>query len=71
MNFEIKLDKLKQIVEKLESGDELTLDESLGMFEEGITMARDCRNMLEAAELRIQNVLETDNEEEVDVLRTD
>ncbi len=64
LNFETKLDTLKQILDKLESGDELTLDESLGIFEEGITLLRECRDMLHAADLRIQNVLESDSEEE-------
>ncbi len=60
MTFEEKLERLNNIVEQLEAGDALTLDASLTLFEEGITLVRDCRQMLASAELRVQNVLEQD-----------
>ncbi|MEO0337408.1 MAG: exodeoxyribonuclease VII small subunit, partial [Pseudomonadota bacterium] len=37
MKFEKKLDRLEEIVDKMESGD-LSLDQSLKMFEEGIKL---------------------------------
>ncbi len=64
MTFEEKLAKLAQIVEKLEGGNELTLDNSLKLFEEGVGLVSSCREELNAAELRVSNVLETDNNEE-------
>ena len=63
MTFEEKLEKLNDIVEKLETGEALTLDESLTYFEDGITLVRDCRQLLEAAELRVQNAMEDDTPE--------
>ena len=66
MTFEEKLERLNHIVEQLESGDALTLDASLTLFEEGITLVRGCRQLLETAELRVQNVLEHDAPESVE-----
>lgn len=57
MTFEEKLTKLTQIVEQLESGDELPLEESLKLFEEGVGLVSSCREMLEQAEQRVENVL--------------
>ena len=56
MTFEEKLERLKQIVETLESPDTLELDASLTLFEEGVGLVRSCRELLEAAEVRVQNV---------------
>ncbi len=61
MTFEERLTKLTQIVEKLEAGNELPLEDSLKLFEEGVSLVSSCREMLEKAEQRIENVLETDN----------
>ena len=61
MTFEEKLTKLTQIVEQLEEGNQLPLEDSLKLFEEGIGLAVSCRQMLENAEQRIENVLEADN----------
>ncbi len=61
MTFEEKLAKLSQIVERLEKGNDLPLEDSLKLFEEGVGLVRDCRETLESAEQRVTNVLETDN----------
>ena len=61
MTFEEKLAKLTEIVEKLEAGNELPLEDSLKLFEEGVSLVSSCREMLEKAEQRVENVLETDN----------
>ena len=61
MTFEEKLTKLTQIVEQLESGNELPLEESLKLFEEGVGLVSSCREMLENAEQRVENILKTDN----------
>lgn len=65
LTFEEKLEKLKDIVEKLETPDTLELDTSLELFEEGVGLVRSCRELLEKAELRIQKVsdVENDNDE--------
>lgn len=61
MTFEEKLTKLSEIVEQLEEGNDLPLEDSLKLFEEGIGLAVSCRQMLENAEQRVANVLEIDN----------
>ncbi len=52
-SFETSLAELEQIVGKLESGD-LPLEESLGLFEKGIKLSRECRERLTKAERRIE-----------------
>ena len=59
LKFEEKLEKLKEIVEKLESPETLELDASLTLFEEGVGIVRSCRELLEAAEVSVQDVSQT------------
>ena len=54
-NFETALRQLDAVVEKLESGD-LSLDESLSCFEEGVAAVRQCRERLKNAELRFEEL---------------
>ena len=63
MSFEEALIKLEEVVSQLEQGDVLTLDESLQAFEEGIRLTRLCRETLDAAELRVQQLVEVDEDE--------
>ena len=53
IKFEDALSKLEEIVGKLESG-ELSLEESLAVFEEGIRLSRICAKQLDAAERKIE-----------------
>jgi len=62
--FEDALAKLEEIVRKMEQG-ELTLDESLASFEEGIRLARLCSRKLDEAERRIEILLKKEGETEV------
>ena len=55
--FEEQLTALEQVVEKLERGD-LPLDESVRLFEEGMTLSNACKKELEEAEGRIQVLVE-------------
>jgi exodeoxyribonuclease VII small subunit len=52
-NFEEQLTALESVVEKLERG-ELSLDESVHLFEEGVKLSNACKKELEAAEGKIQ-----------------
>lgn len=52
-SFETSLTELEQIVTKLENGD-LPLEDSLELFEKGITLSRECRTRLTNAERRIE-----------------
>ena len=54
--FEAALQKLETIVQRLEKG-ELTLEESLGLYEEGIRLSRLCHAKLEEAEGRIEQLV--------------
>jgi exodeoxyribonuclease VII small subunit len=51
--FDQVLDRLRHVVEKLEQGN-LTLEESLRTFEEGVTLARKGHALLDAAEKRVE-----------------
>ncbi len=53
IKFEDALSRLESIVEKLEGG-ELSLEESLTAFEEGIRLSRICSKRLEEAERKIE-----------------
>ena len=68
VDFEQSLAQLEKTVSLLESGDELTLEESLKAFEDGVRFARLCRQTLDDAELRIQQLTEA-GEEPFDGLR--
>jgi exodeoxyribonuclease VII small subunit len=50
--FEEAMERLEQIVESLEGGD-LTLEESLKIFEEGMKLIRFCSKKLEEAEQKV------------------
>lgn len=50
--FEESLARLEEIVKKLEGG-ETPLDESLGLFEEGVKLVRSCGSRLDEAERKI------------------
>jgi exodeoxyribonuclease VII small subunit len=54
--FEQALAELEKIVERLERG-ELTLEESLKLYEEGIRLSRLCHGKLEEAEGKIEMLL--------------
>ncbi len=52
-NFEEQLTALETVVERLERG-ELSLEDSVRLFEEGIKLSDACKEELEAAEGKIQ-----------------
>ena len=51
----------KALVERLENG-ELSLEDSLTAFEQGIGLTRDCQSALAQAEQKVQVLLERDGE---------
>lgn len=59
MDFEKKLNRLEEIVTKMESGD-LSLDDSLKMFEEGVKLSRECNSQLADAEQKVKLLLSVD-----------
>jgi exodeoxyribonuclease VII small subunit len=56
-SFEEQLAALETVVERLERG-ELTLDESVRLFEDGVRLSNACKKYLEDAEGRIQVLVE-------------
>lgn len=59
-SFESKIQKLEEIVKKMESHD-LSLDEAIALFQEGIQLSRECQKELEQAELKVQKLLGFDS----------
>ena len=55
--FEAVYTRLVETVQRLETGG-LPLDESIGLFEEGMRLAQRCRVMLDGAELRVTALTE-------------
>ena len=57
-SFEALYKRLEETVAKLESGG-LTLEESLGLYEEGAKLAQECQALLKNAEQRITKLQES------------
>lgn len=57
-DFENNLARLEQIVRRLESGS-TSLDESIELYEEGVTLVKKCNFALESAEKRIKLLVPT------------
>ena len=62
-NFNKGLLELEEIINKMESG-ELSLEESLKYFEEGVKIHRHCHTALSDAEQRIRVLSENDDYKE-------
>ena len=58
--FEASMKRLEQIVGKLELGD-LSLDDTLKLFEEGIGLSQHCQQQLEEAESKVEILLKKAN----------
>ena len=64
--FETSMKRLEDIVRELETG-ELSLEESLKKFEEGIKLSRFCSNKLDEIEKKV-SILVQSEEKEVDFI---
>ena len=62
LNFESALARLEQITKELESGS-ASLDDSLKLFEEGVTLVRFCNEKLENAKLRVLKISTGESEQ--------
>ncbi len=56
--FEDLYKKLEETVEKLEKGG-LSLEQSIALYEEGMTLAKQCQAILDGAEQRITKLRES------------
>jgi len=56
LNFEDSLAKLEGIVDALEDNN-VSLEESVKKFEEGIKLVKDCQRQLQEAELKVNKLM--------------
>jgi len=62
LSFEDTYARLEEIIERLES-DELSLEESVSLYEEGMKLAEHCDRQLDDAELKVTRLLSAVAEE--------
>ena len=55
-DFEHSLARLEEVVRRLESP-QLSLDDAMKLFEEGVVLSRECQKQLEEAEGRVEILL--------------
>jgi len=60
LDFEKSLLQLEEIVNKMEQG-QLSLDQSLDAFEEGVQLTRQCQHMLKTAEQRVSKLVKSED----------
>ncbi len=60
-SFEKLFAELEETIAKLEAGD-LSLDESLALYQRGMALAKQCGDLLDQAELRIKVLAPQGNE---------
>ena len=65
LSFEEAYQRLEQVIATLEDG-ELNLDRSIALFEEGMQLAEICEHKLDAAQLKVTNLLERDQNDPSD-----
>ncbi|HLV34723.1 MAG TPA: exodeoxyribonuclease VII small subunit [Spirillospora sp.] len=58
LSFEAAYAELEKIIDQLESGD-LTLEESVTLFERGRKLSDHCQALLDKAELRVSQITES------------
>ena len=63
ISFEMALAELESLVGQLEQG-ELTLEDSLRRFEQGIALVRSCQNTLREAEQKVEQLIERNGRSE-------
>lgn len=56
LDYEASVSELESLVERLEQGD-ISLEESLKLYERGVLLTRDCQEALQAAEQKVQMLL--------------
>ncbi len=59
-NFEQSIKLLEEIVSKLE-GSEISLEESIALFEEGVKLTKSCHKMLDDAEKKVSVLMIDEN----------
>ena len=62
-DFEAALARLEELVSAMEDG-ELSLEDSLKAFEQGIKLTRECQKALQQAEQRVQKLINDNGDTE-------
>ncbi|WP_439503725.1 exodeoxyribonuclease VII small subunit [Methylophaga sp.] len=57
LEYEAAVSELESLVERLEKGD-ISLEESLKLYERGVLLTRNCQEALQAAEQKVQMLLQ-------------
>ncbi len=61
-DFEKAMERLEQIIDDLESGN-LSLDESIKVFEEGVELSKKCHKKLTETEAKVKQLIKSENGE--------
>lgn len=61
-SFEELLNKLEEITSKLEKEDDVSLDEAMKLFEEGIGISQKCNKQIEEAEKKISILIKENDD---------
>lgn len=64
LDFEAAMHELEALVERMEQGEQ-SLEDSLGDFERGIALTRNCQKSLQETEQKIQQLIEKNGQEEL------
>lgn len=65
ISFEEAFKKLQEIVQGIEKGEQ-NLEDSLKKFEEGVSLTRICQNSLQAAELKVEQLLKISSDGQIE-----
>ncbi|GJM44872.1 MAG: hypothetical protein DHS20C21_17140 [Gemmatimonadota bacterium] len=60
LSFEDSLERLEEIVGRLETGD-APLEQGLALFEEGVALTRRCHELLSSVEQRVQRLVKEED----------
>ncbi|CAD2077970.1 exodeoxyribonuclease VII small subunit [Jeotgalicoccus meleagridis] len=60
--FEMKMTRLEEIVKSLDE-EEVSLEKSLILYQEGIKLSKECDDILKNAELKVAELSEADEDE--------
>jgi exodeoxyribonuclease VII small subunit len=64
LDFEASLKELETLVETMEKGD-LSLEDSLGHFERGVQLSRNCQQALKAAEQKVEILMKKSGQDDI------
>jgi len=61
-DYETAITELESLVSRLEQGD-ISLEESLKLYESGVLLSRDCQEALNSAEQKVQVLMQQSDQE--------